>query len=143
MNRYKELQKKHSEEIQKQPLMFAFSNEQFYKGLKELGLEKGQENLLCSLGFGGYMKKSDYPAFAKLSKSYREEEKKAMEDDDFLYEAFRYELANHEYAYTYETEDAIEALGLTVKEVYENERLKRILIKACDDIKKWEMKNDN
>jgi hypothetical protein len=43
--------------------------------------------------------------------------KVAMQDPSFAFEAFNYELGNHEYCYTYELDDTLDALGLTIDEI--------------------------
>ena len=44
---------------------------------------------------------------------------------------FKYELDNHEYGYTGDAEDTIEALGLTWDEINSNENLLNGFKKAC------------
>ena len=39
-------------------------------------------------------------------------------DGGYLYEAVKYELGNHEYIITYETQDALNAIGLSLEEAY-------------------------
>ena len=54
--------------------------------------------------------------------------------DGFIYEMFLFELDNHEFGYTQDTEDALTALGYTVDEVQRDPRLKRGLEKAITKI---------
>lgn len=58
----------------------------------------------------------------------------AIEEDKtgegFIYEMFLYELENHEYGYTRDTEDTLAALGYTADEVLGTPRLKRGIEKA-------------
>lgn len=65
--------------------------------------------------------------------------KDAIADDEtgegFIFEMFLYELDNHEYGYTGETEGALDALGYTADEVLENPKLKRGLGKAVQFIR--------
>ena len=56
----------------------------------------------------------------------------AMKDDDFLYDAFNYELANHEFCYTDDISDALDALGLSWEQIKDDQRIMRILKKACE-----------
>ena len=62
----------------------------------------------------------------------------AIEEDEtgegFVYEMFLYELKNHEYGYTRDTKDTLEALGYTAEEVTGNPKLKRSLEKAIAEI---------
>lgn len=56
----------------------------------------------------------------------------------FLYQMFLFELDNHEYGYTGEYEDALESLGLTMKDVHKSVRLTRALEKAAKEIRERE-----
>lgn len=58
--------------------------------------------------------------------------------EDFIYQMFLYELDNHEYGYTGDTEDTLDALGYTAEEVLGNPRLKRGIEKAVTEIRKRE-----
>jgi len=65
------------------------------------------------------------------------EMKEAMaNDDEFVLNMFSYELANHEYCITYDVSDTLDALGLTIDEVRNDERLSNALQKACELQKK-------
>ena len=70
---------------------------------------------------------------------FTEEQKKLIEEDTtgdgFIYSMFKYELANHEYGYTYDLEDTLRALGLTYEEVQEKPNLKKGLERALEDYK--------
>ena len=46
---------------------------------------------------------------------------------------FNYELANHEYCITLDVEETIQSIGLTLKEVRENENLRLGLKKAIKE----------
>ena len=48
----------------------------------------------------------------------------------FIYQMFRYELANHEFGYTGDADDAIAALGYTEKQIEETPALKQGFEKA-------------
>ena len=54
--------------------------------------------------------------------------------EGFIFEMCLYELDNHEYGYTMDTEDTLDALGYTVEEVLGNPRLKRGIEKAVTEI---------
>ena len=54
--------------------------------------------------------------------------------DGFIYEMFLYELDNHEYGCTRDTEDTLCALGYTADEILGNPRLKRGIEKAITEI---------
>jgi hypothetical protein len=50
--------------------------------------------------------------------------------DGFAFDMFDYELASHEYCITWEVEDTLRALGLTIDEVNASEKLRYSLKKA-------------
>ena len=54
--------------------------------------------------------------------------------EGFIYEMFLYELDNHEYGYTRDTEDTLDALGYTAEQVLNDPRLKRGIEKAVTEI---------
>jgi hypothetical protein len=68
------------------------------------------------------VRKSDADAFHELVERHaREREVSITENtDDYLYHMFNYELANHEYNYTLDIRDTLDALDLTYEEVKTN-----------------------
>ena len=54
--------------------------------------------------------------------------------EGFIHDMFYFELNNHEYSITYDTTDALEALGLTAEEIAADERLKKGLALAHSQI---------
>ena len=44
--------------------------------------------------------------------------------EGYIKDMFEYELANHEYGYTYDLEDTLNAIGLSMEEINNDERLK-------------------
>lgn len=108
---YNALKTKHGEEVNNFPMSFAFSNEQFATGLKKLGATRED---VVSIGGGGFIRKTDKDAFLALFKRHTEEMEAAMLDDDFLTDAIRYELGNHEYCITGDETDTLETLGVVL-----------------------------
>ena len=109
--KYNELKETHQKELNAFPMAFAFSNEQFKKGLEKLGVTK--EDVLSIAG-GGFIRKSDAKAFSDLFLNQDMAMVEAFKDDAFLTDAIRYELGNHEYCITYNPSDAMDALGLSL-----------------------------
>jgi len=128
MNKYTKLQKKHQEMINDFPCFYAFSNEQLEDGLKKLNITR--DNLL-NVGYGGFIDKKNEAKYVKMWLLINTESKDAMKDEEYLYQAFRYELGNHEYSYTYEYEDTLACLGLKFKTLTEKQL--SILEKAKSD----------
>jgi hypothetical protein len=50
--------------------------------------------------------------------------------DDYLFEMFNYELANHEYCITGELDDTLDALGLTIEEINADPKMADALKRA-------------
>lgn len=129
LNRYVELKEKHSEEFNKFPIAFAFSSEQFKKGMEKLGLtEKDIDKVVAVSDSGGFIRKKDAKAFNEMNERHRQEKKQAINNDvtgeGYIKDMFAYELANHEYGYTYDLEDTLNALGLSIEEINNDDRLR-------------------
>lgn len=127
-NKYKELRDKHQTEFNEFPIKFAFSDEQFKKAMEELGLTENDTDKIVSIGASGFIRKSDVEKFNEMNKRHRQEEKEAINADTtgegYIKDMFDYELANHEYGYTYDLTDTLEALDLTKDDINKDERLK-------------------
>ncbi len=145
MNAYEQLRQRHQEEFNAFPIHFAFGHEQIEQKIKDLKLSKDPKKRaeqIVPIGAGGFVLKADYPAFVEMCKRHSKERIEAMAEGEkggtYLYDMFRTELINHEYGYTVDTTDAIEALGLTREDVEKNPVLKAALEKAAADIRKEE-----
>ena len=139
MNMYLELTKKHQKESNEFPFIFAFSNEKLIEGMAKLGLKEYETNKLLSLGNGAFIRKSDKEKLNQMFNRHEEELKKAINEDltgeGFIYQMFDYELANHEYCITYELDDTLNALGLTIDEIQNDDKLLHGLKKAIENQK--------
>ena len=139
MNMYLELIKKHQKESNEFPFIFAFSNEKLIEGMAKFGLKEHETNKLISLGHGAFIRKSDKEKLNQMFNRHEEELKNAINEDltgeGFIYQMFDYELANHEYCITYELDDTLNALGLTMDEIKNNDKLLHGLKKAIDNQK--------
>ena len=133
MNKYRKLKEQHAKAFNEFPKFFAFNDKQFEEGMKSLGLSKDDTDKIYSMGYGGYYKKEDAPKLREMNEKLHREMKEAMEDEQFLYDMFYEELANHEFCITYEYDDTLDACGLTLEEVKSNEKMLRALKKAKDD----------
>jgi hypothetical protein len=108
---YTELKQKHSAEISAFPVFFAFGKKQFEEGLAQLNVT---EDELTMTGSGGYLKTSDVQAWKDMFVRFEKETEAYMLDDAFLTKAIKYELGNHEFGYTGDPSETLEALGLTL-----------------------------
>ncbi|MDO5555121.1 MAG: hypothetical protein Q4G09_00260 [Clostridia bacterium] len=138
MNKYRNLKQRHIEEVDKFPLMFAFSDEQFNEGMKKLGLNPEDTKEITSIGFGGFVKKSDLKDYIQLCQKHKEEIQNEINHDKdgtgFIKDMFIEELINHEYGYTHEIDAVLDALSITPEEVNRNKNLKnglKIALERC------------
>ena len=110
--KYQELKAKHQAEVDAFPFGFAFNQKQFDEMMIKWGLKPTDIREILSIGGGGYIRRSDADAMKEMFARHEAEHKAAMQDDEYLYEMFDYELANHEYGYTHDVDDTLDALGL-------------------------------
>ena len=131
---YAELKAKQQKEMNALPVGAAFSDKQFEEMMKRWGFGVDETNKICSIGYGTFIRKSDKTAFFELLERQKKERDEALSADKtgngYIYEMFLYELNNHEYGYTYELEDTLDALDLTYEEIQKDKRLIRGLEKA-------------
>ena len=128
---YREFKERKQKEFNTLPLMFAFSNEQFEEGKKKLCVKDDKE--LVSIGGGGFIKKVDAHLLDEMINRHNKEYEELMQNDEFVYSAFYYELGNHEFCITLDPTDTLDALCLTVEEMRDNPRLMKIFLKAKRD----------
>ena len=128
MSKYSMFKKAKQQKVNEFPMMFAFSKEQLEEGKAKLGVTDNKE--LLSIGAGGFIRKTDKEEFENLFIKLDMELAEELNDDEFLYDAFLYEIANHEYIYSCDLTDALEVLGLKVEEVRADDRMNSILNKA-------------
>lgn len=144
MNKYAELRNRQQEEVNALPLEFAFGQKQFGEMMRGWGLdpEKDLDKIYKLGGTGGFYKRTDSAlirdTFARQETELAEAIAEDKTGEGFIYEMFLYELDNHEYGYTRDTEDTLIALGYTAEEVLGDPRLKRGIEKAIAEICKRE-----
>lgn len=129
MNRYLEMKRKHSEQLNSFPMFFAFNQQQFDEGMRKLGLKETDTDKICSIsGTGGYIRISDRIDFIELNQKINQDKDAAIAADEtgegFIYDMFLYELKNHEYGYTWDDTNTLEALGYTENDINADPRLK-------------------
>lgn len=113
MNKYETWKNSRQKLFDSLPVKFAFSEEQFKKGMAELGVEN--ENELFSFGYGGFMRKADKHLLDDFLNS--DDFEKQKQDREFLVDMFYYELGNHEYGYTYDLQETLDACEVTRKDL--------------------------
>ena len=95
-------------------IFWAFSNAQLVEGMTKLNAEPKD---LISIGHGGFVLKSHYQEWKDLLARHSSEMKQHRRNKKNFLEALVYELKNHEYCITGDETDALDALGLDIKDV--------------------------
>lgn len=142
-NSYLSLKHKQEEEFNAFPMVFAFNDKQFKEAMQKLGLTEADTDKVYKVNGGGLYRKTDAEALREMGERHSGEMAAAIEADetgeDFIFDMFAYELANHEYSYTWEIDSTLSALGLTREAVAANKKLAHGLEKA----KKYVSDNTN
>ena len=136
---YSELKERQQQEINAFPFIWAFNESQLADGMRRLGLDPtADRGQIVHVGGGGYIRKADKKALQDLFAKHRRELQEAIAadktGDGFIYDMFYTELANHEYSYTGDVTDAVNACGLTVEQINEDPALIHGLKKAADEL---------
>ena len=138
MNRYAEMRQRQQEELSAFPIQYAFSDRQFAEGMAALGLTPADTDKIYKVPGGGFYRREDSQRFKDMMDRFGRELSEAiaadLSGDGFIYEMFLYELDNHEFGYTMDTEETLAALGYTAEEVLGDTRLKRSIEKAVTEI---------
>ena len=146
MNKYEEIKNKHQKRVNDFPLGFAFSNQQFKDMMEKWELKETDTDKIYSIGGGGFIRKTDLEEYNKMWTEIRKEEKDLIEQnktgEGYIKDMFLYELENHEYGYTHELEDTLDALELTYDQVMESPSLKHGLELARKEILDKENEKD-
>ena len=136
MNKYIKLKAKHQAEYNAFPTGAAFNQTQFNEMMAKWGLSPDDTDKIYHVFAGVYIRKSDHKAFHEMLDRFDVEIQEAIAADadgtGFIYDMFYAELANHEYGYTRDITDAVEALGYTFGDLNADKRLLKGLKKAMD-----------
>lgn len=139
MNRYADLKQRQQEEFAAFPMQYAFSDKQFAEAMAAMGLTPADTDKVYRAPGGGIYRREDGPRLKAMMDRFDAELQSAIAadptGDGFVYEMFLYELDNHEYGYTLDTEETLDALGYTAEEVLADPRLKRGIEKAVTEIR--------
>ena len=131
MNTYTELKQSHSAALNAFPMAFAFSNKQLDEALEKLGAKDTSE--VVKISGGGLILKTNKKPLVALFLKHEKERSEALKNDEYLKQALTYELANHEYGYTYDIEDTLDAIGIDMEEYQNSDRIKAIAKKAISE----------
>ena len=106
---YAEFKEKQRKEFEAFPMFFAFNQKQLDDGLKKLNVTVKE---IYRLPGGGFIRKTDSKAFGAMLDKLDKEKKNLLSDPKNLTNAIEYELANHEYCFTCDETEALEAVGV-------------------------------
>ena len=123
---YTEFKNYRQNEINKLPLGFAYGNDQFNDMMKKWGLNADKESDLkqiCRVYSGCYIQKKDKELLHSTLDRLSEEESELFKNQEFLVEALMCEMSNHEYGYTHDIEDTLNALGFELEDLQSNQLL--------------------
>ena len=138
MNRYAELKRRQQEEYNAFPMQYAFSDRQFAEGMVALGLTPTDTDKVYKAPGGGFYRREDSQRLKDMFDRFDQELSDAIAADTtgegFIYEMFLTELNNHEFGYTMDTEETLDALGYTAEDVLNDPRLKCGIEKAITEI---------
>jgi len=128
-NDYRELRDRQQEEVNNFPFFFAFSKEQFEKGMEKFGLKHDETDKIYRFGnTGGFYLRIDAEKLRTMISKHESELQAAIGNDstgeEFILQMFNYELSDHEYIITNSEQDALNALGLSWEEIEKNPALK-------------------
>ena len=130
---YREFKEMKQKEFNALPTMFAFSKKQLEEQMEKLGTNKSE---IVNLGYGMFMREKDLYLLDAFEGKYEAMKNQLMENDEFLLDAFLYELRNHEYIITREVDDALSVFDLTVDDVMKDDRMLVAINKAIAIIEK-------
>ena len=142
---YQDMKIRHQREVNEFPIHFAFGDKQIKRKFAELGLdpEKDMDKISVIRGTGGFVLKKDVQPLNEMFSRHHTELQKAISADKngtgFIYQMFRYELANYEFGYTGEVGDTLIALGMTLEQIEADHALQTGFEKAKQDI--WNQDN--
>ena len=137
---YLDLKRRHQKEVEDFPIAYAFNGKQLKEAIEKLGATKQE---VTTLGYGTVIKKVDIPEFNNLMASHRNELKEALKDKEFAYEAFLYEMDNHEYAINWTGDaDVLECFDLIYAQLEDldlEEVYQRAARQHMKNAREWEM----
>lgn len=139
--KYTTLRDKWQQEYNDFPIGFAFSDEQLKEQLDKLGVKSKDDVVGIGIG-GGFIRKTDLEDYKAMVKRIDQEKKEAMQDDDYLYQMFVYEMGNCEYQLTGDTEYVLEVGCAISPKALKNERVAKIWVKARRDFIRMCDEND-
>lgn len=144
-NKYDEIKEKHQKIVDAFPMKFAFSDEQFNQSMKELGLKSTDTDKVVSIGGGGFIRKTDVKKYCDMWDKLRKEHNDLIESDKigdgYIKDMFVSEFENHEYSYTHELDETLDALELTRDQIANSPTLSHGLELAIKEVLRKDLDN--
>lgn len=135
MGTYHELNNRHQQEVNEffdKNGFFAFSNQQFIKGLEKFHLNTtSYAGMLISIDGGGFVLKSKREEMHAMFDRHRQEMRQFQTDEKNLISSIVYELGNHEFCITEDVKEALQTLGI-FREYETDERIQKAVSKAIE-----------
>lgn len=153
INKYEEMEKRHIEEFQAFPKLYAsyfelefneFSNEnhkkEFEDDMKELGLKPNEKDKLVKIMPFTYIRKDQLSKYNALMDKMEKEIDTEIEKDNtgngFIKDMFKYGILNS----GFDTEGVLSFIGISKEEFEQNDKLKKGLELAKQELIKQEQK---
>lgn len=131
---YEKTNRKAYDKFNKGKIFYAFNLEQLKEGMESIGLNLKETKKVAYLGAGVYIHADEIQNYKKFIYKQHKEFKENMQFYEFAKSAFKSELANYEYCYTMEIDDAINALGYTLDEINNDPLLSKALKTAKKEL---------
>lgn len=115
---YDALQKAHQEDISNFPILWLFgkkSDAELAEAISKIGAKSVDE--LVGIGGGGYIHKEKKEDFLTMMRKHAREKEAFSSNPNNLIEVIFSEMCDHEYNYTQDPEDTLNALGKTYKDL--------------------------
>lgn len=140
-NKYREYKEKKQKAVNEFPLFAAFTKKDFKEGMEKFGYAEDETDKIIDIGLNCFIKKDDKERFEKMFGDFNQELKDLIDADEngegFVTDMFEYELNNHEYMVTYDLGDTLDALGYTMNDINQDEKLLHGLKTAIKKVKEW------
>ena len=93
-------------------VFFAFGDEQFNEQLEKRGWKLED---VGSIGYNGYCLKENVSKYMEIVNRRSEKLEESKKNDDFFMGMLLYEMSNHEFGYTRDIQDTLDACGISYK----------------------------
>lgn len=151
----KELKDTHQKEVNEFPFIyvFAFGEKEFVKKMAEeikkrkpnctgITTMEGIAKHIASIGAGAYIFKEDSTAMREMFERHETERKHFNKTEKNLVATILYEMNNHEYGYTRDPYDTLQALGKSMKDLETDKKFARCWAKAQKTVFDWDDENN-